>query len=116
MPILHHLFAFLLGLIVFFQPGSQVNAEASTSLQQFNSPIMKIESDKGVFLITTDSGIQWVQVEEEGRIQLKTLDVGDIIDVIVEIRPDPTPPLVKSWKLARSGSSCRVFNGRTCTP
>jgi hypothetical protein len=58
----------------------------------------------------------WVQVEEEAKIQLKTLDVGDIIDVIVEMRPDPTPPLVKSWKLARSGSSCKVFNGRTCSP
>ncbi|GJL59446.1 MAG: hypothetical protein NPIRA03_23030 [Nitrospirales bacterium] len=116
MPLPHHLLGFLLGLIVFFQPGSQVFAEASTSLQKFNSPIMKIESDKGVFLITTDSGIQWVQVEEAAKIQLKTLDVGDIIDVIVEMRPDNTPPLVKSWKLARSGSPCKVFNGKTCSP
>ena len=116
MPTPHHLFAFLLGLMVFFQTGSPVFAEASTSLQKFNSPIMKIESDKGVFLITTDSGIQWIQVEEEAKIQLKTLEVGDIIDVIVEMRPDNIPPLVKSWKLARSGSSCKVFNGRTCSP
>ncbi|HBP89169.1 MAG: hypothetical protein KC592_08310 [Nitrospira sp.] len=112
----HHLIGFLLGVIVLFQTGSPVFAEASTSLQTFNSPIMKIESDKGVFLITTDSGIQWIQVAEEGKIQLKTLDVGDIIDVIVEMRPDNTPPLVKSWKLARSASSCKVFNGKTCSP
>lgn len=115
MPTPHHLFAFLLGLIVFFQTGSPVFAEASTSLQKFNSPIMKIESDKGVFLITTDSGIQWIQVEEEAKIQLKTLEVGDIIDVIVEMRPDNIPPLVKSWKLARSASSCKVFDGKTCS-
>jgi hypothetical protein len=116
MPIPHHLLGFLLGLMVFFQLGSQVFAEASTSLQQFNSPIMKIESDKGVFLITTDSGIQWVQVDEAAKVQLRTLDVGDIIDVIVEMRSDDTPPLVKSWKLARSGSPCKVFNGKTCSP
>jgi hypothetical protein len=77
---------------------------------------MKIESDKGVFLITTDAGIQWIQVEEEAKMQLKTLEVGDIIDVIVEMRPDNIPPLVKSWKLARSASSCKVFDGKTCRP
>jgi hypothetical protein len=116
MPTPHRLFGFLLGLMVCFLTGSQVFAEASTSLQTFNSPIMKIESDKGVFLITTDAGIQWIQVEEEAKMQLKTLEVGDIIDVIVEMRPDNIPPLVKSWKLARSASSCKVFDGKTCRP
>ncbi|PJA78620.1 MAG: hypothetical protein CO149_03035 [Nitrospirae bacterium CG_4_9_14_3_um_filter_51_5] len=116
MPTPHRLLGFLLGLMVFFQTGLQVFAEASTSLQRFNSPIMKIESDKGVFLITTDSGIQWIQVEEEAKIQLKTLEVGDIIDVIVEMRPNNIPPLLKSWKLARSASPCKVFDGKTCSP
>ena len=115
MPTLHHMLGFLLGLLVFVQTGGQVFAEASTALQKFNSPIVKIEADKGVFLITTDSGIQWIQVEEEAKVQLKTLDVGDIIDVIVEMRPDHVPPLLKSWKLARSASPCKVFDGKTCS-
>lgn len=115
MSTLHHTLGFLLGLIVFVQPGAQVFSEASTTLLQFNSPIVKIEADKGVFLITTDAGIQWIQVEEEAKAQLKTLDVGDLIDVIVEMRPNNTPPLLKSWKLARSASPCKVFDGKTCS-
>jgi hypothetical protein len=106
---------FLFGLIVFIQTGAMVFSEASTTLQNFNSPIVKIEADKGAFLITTDSGIQWIQVKEEAKVQLKTLEVGDIIDIIVEVRPDNVPPLLKSWKLARSASPCKVFDGKTCS-
>jgi len=115
MPTPHHLLGFLIGLIVFFQTGALVFSEASTTLQKFNSPIVKIEADKGAFLITTDSGIQWIQVEEEAKVQLKTLGVGDIIDIIVEMRSDNVPPLLKSWKLARSASPCKVFDGKTCS-
>lgn len=115
MPTFHHFFGFLLGLILCAQSGGLVSSEASTTLLQINSPIVKIEADKGVFLITTDSGIQWIQVEEEAKIPLKTLDVGDIIDIIVEMRPNDIPPLLKSWKLARSASPCKVFDGKTCS-
>jgi hypothetical protein len=115
MPTTHHMLGFLLGVLVFLHTGGNVFAEASTTLQKFNSPIVKIESDKGVFLITTDSGIQWIQVEERAKVQLKTLDVGDIIDIVVEVRPDNVPPLLKSWKLARSASPCKVFDGKTCS-
>lgn len=114
MPTLHHMLGFLLGLTVFLQTGTLVFSEASTTLQNFNSPIVKIEADKGVFLITTESGIQWIQVEEEAKVPLKTLDVGDIIDITVEMRPNNTPPLLKSWRLARSASPCKVFDGKTC--
>ena len=116
MPTSRHMLGFVLGLIVFVHTGNHVFAEASTTLQNFKSPIMKIEADKGVFLITTDSGIQWIQVEEGAKTQLKTLNVGDMIDVIVEMRPNNTPPLLlKSWKLARSSSPCKVFDGKTCS-
>jgi hypothetical protein len=115
MSTLHHMVGFLLGLILSLTTGSYVLSEASATLLQIQSPIVKIEADKGVFLITTDSGIQWIQVEEEAKVPLKTLDVGDIIDVIVEMRSDHVPPLLKSWKLARSASSCKIFDGKTCS-
>ena len=115
MPTPHHMLGFLFGLMVFLLTGAMVFSEASTTLQNFNSPIVKIEADKGVFLITTDSGIQWIQVEEEAKVQLKTLEVGDIIDIVVEVRPDNIPPLLKSWKLARSASPCKVFDGKICS-
>ncbi len=92
-----------------------VFAEASPTLKSYYSPIVRLEADKGYFLITTNSGIQWIQVEDPGKEHLKTLEVGDMIDVVVQLRPDPAPPLLKTWKLARSASPCTVFNGQTCS-
>jgi hypothetical protein len=105
----------LIVLTLLFQTSVPVFADASTSLKSYYSPIVRLEPDKGYFLITTDSGIQWIQVEDPVKEHLKTLDVGDMIDVVVEIRPDNVPPLLKSWKLARSASPCKVLKGQTCS-
>jgi len=102
-------------LTLLFQTSVPVFADASTSLKSYYSPIVRLEPEKGYFLITTDSGIQWIQVEDPVKEHLKTLDVGDMIDVVVEIRPDNVPPLLKSWKLARSASPCKVLKGQTCS-
>ena len=102
-------------LTLLFQTSVPVFADASTSLKSYYSPIVRLEPDKGYFLITTDSGIQWIQVEDPVKEHLKTLEVGDMIDVVVEIRPDNVPPLLKSWKLARSASPCKVLKGQTCS-
>ena len=98
-----------------FPTNTPVFVDASTSLKSYYSPIVRLEPDKGYFLITTDSGIQWIQVEDPVKEHLKTLDVGDMIDVVVQIRPDNVPPLLKSWKLARSASPCKVFDGKACS-
>jgi hypothetical protein len=112
----------LLALALIFQTTAPVFAEASTSLKSYYSPIVRLEPDKGFFLITTDSGIQWIKVEEPGKTHLKTLAVGDMIDIVVELRENAEPqendqklpPLLKSWKLARSDSPCKVFDGKSC--
>ncbi len=109
--VVNSLFAF--GLL--FLTSAPVFAEASTSLKSYYSPIVRLEAEKGYFLITTNAGIQWIQVEDAAKKHLKTLEVGDMIDVVVQLRSDPTPPLLKSWKLARSASECTVFNGQTCS-
>jgi len=109
-------------LTFLFQTTAPVFAEASTSLKSYYSPIVRLEPDKGFFLITTDSGIQWIKVEEPGKTHLKTLAVGDMIDIVVELRENAEPqendqklpPLLKSWKLARSDSPCKVFDGKSC--
>ncbi len=106
----------LIGLVLVLQSTTPVFAEASTNFKSYYSPIVRLEADKGYFLITTDSGIQWIQVEEAAKAHLKTLEVGDMIDVIVELRPDDVPPLLKSWKLARSSSPCKIFDGKSCSP
>jgi len=104
-----------IGLILALQTTAPVFAEATTKLKSYYSPIVRLEADKGYFLVTTDSGIQWIQVEDNAKPHLKTLEVGDMIDIVVQLRPDNVPPLLQSWKLARSSSSCKIFNGKTCS-
>jgi len=82
----------------------------------YYSPIVRVEVEKGFILITTDSGILWVQVEDHVKPHLETLSLGDMIDVKVEFRPDNLPPLLRTWKLARSQSPCKLFDGKTCQP
>ncbi len=110
----YHWLCVFFGLGLLFQANAPVFAEASTTLKSYYSPIVRLEPDKGYFLITTDSGIQWIQVEDKVKAQLKTLAVGDMIDVVVEIRPNNIPPILKSWKLARSASPCKIFDGHSC--
>lgn len=105
----------LLAIALLIVTSVPVFAEASPTLKSYYSPIVRLEPDKGYFLITTNSGIQWVQVEDPVKEHLKTLEVGDMIDIVVQLRPDPVPPLLKSWKLARSASPCKVLNGQTCS-
>ncbi len=105
----------LVALAFLICTASPVFADTSISLKSYYSPIVKLEANNGYFLITTDSGIQWIQVEDPGKEHLKTLEVGDMIDVVVQLRPDPDPPLLKSWKLARSASPCTIFNGQICS-
>ncbi len=105
----------LVCLIIAFHTSSPVFAESATTLKSYYSPIVRLEADKGYFLVTTDSGIQWIQVEDNVKPHLKTLEVGDMIDIVVELRPDNVPPLLKSWKLPRSSSPCKIFDGKVCT-
>ena len=89
-------------------------AQEPGQVKGYYSPIVRIEVEKGFFLITTDSGILWVQVEDHVKPHLQTLSLGDMIDVTVEYRPDNLPPILKSWKLARSESACKFFDGKVC--
>jgi hypothetical protein len=111
----NRLLGFLLGLSLTLAAWNPIFAEAANPLKRFNSPIVKLEPEKGFFLITTDVGILWVQVEEFVKEYLKTLEVGDFIDVVVEMRSNHTPPILKSWKLSRSGSFCKIFDGKACS-
>ena len=112
----------IIGLIIVLHTGAPAVAEASTTIKSYYSPIVRLEPEKGYLLITTDSGIQWIQVDATAKPHLKTLAVGDMIDIVVELRENAEPkendqklpPLLKSWKLARSGSPCVIFDGKTC--
>ena len=47
-------------------------------------------------------------VESTGR------DGGLGLDITIQFRPDNLPPLLMNWKLARSKSPCKIFDGQTC--
>ena len=105
----------LLFIIFIFTFTSLVSAQQKPGqVKSYYSPIVRLEVEKGFFLITTDSGILWIQVAEEVKPHLKTLNLGDMIDVVVQFRPDNLPPILVSWKLARSESPCVLFDGKTC--
>lgn len=106
-------FAWIL-LILFIQP-SWVFAQQPGQVKSYYSPIVRLEPEKGFLLITTDSGILWIQVEESVKPHIETLGVGDMIDVTVQFRPDNLPPILLKWKLARSESPCKIFDGKTCS-
>ncbi len=90
-------------------------AQGPGQVKSYYSPIVRLEPEKGFLLITTDSGILWIQVEDSVKPHLMNLAVGDMIDVTVQFRPDNLPPILQKWKLARSESPCKVFDGKTCS-
>jgi len=108
------IFLALILLLLFIGP-SFTHAQEPGQLKSYYSPIIRIEPEKGFLLITADSGILWVQVEDTAKPHLKDLGVGDMIDVTVQFRPDNLPPILQTWKLARSESPCKIFDGKTCS-
>ena len=89
-------------------------AQKPGDVKSYYSPIIRLEPDKGFLLITADSGILWVQVEDHAKGHLSGLGVGDMIDVTIQFRPDNLPPILLRWKLAQSASACKVFDGKSC--
>ena len=109
------LFFLILILLILFITPSFTLAQKPGQVKSYYSPIVRLEPEKGFLLITTDSGILWIQVEDQVKPHLQTLGVGDMIDVTVQFRPDNLPPILQKWKLAQSGSPCKIFDGKTCS-
>lgn len=102
-------------LLILFLGPSFIFAQKPGQIKSYYSPVIRIEPEKGFLLITADSGILWVQVEDHVKPHLQTLGVGDMIDVTIQFRPDNLPPLLQKWKLAQSKSPCKVFDGKACS-
>ena len=102
-------------LLILFVGQTFTFAQAAGQVKSYYSPIVRLEPEKGFLLITTDSGILWIQVEDSVKPHLQNLGVGDMIDVTVQFRPDNLPPILMKWKLARSESPCKIFDGKNCS-
>ncbi len=105
----------LISFSLFSWPGAGA-AQNPGDVKGFYSPIVRIEVEKGFFMIVPP-GIPplWIQVEDHVKPHLQGLSLGDMIDVQVQFRPDNLPPILQSWKLARSESACKLFDGKSCS-
>lgn len=78
------------------------------------SAIIQIEPKKGYILVTNNSNVVWVEASKAAKPHIWKLPVGEMIDIVVEMRGNKKPPLMKSWKLVSGESDCKSFDGRRC--
>lgn len=81
------------------------------------SPVIQVVPDhngKGFIRVSTQGGVLWVEASEAAKPHLSELPVGSLIDITIVFRGKPTPPLIKSWRLASGDSPCPIFDGQQC--
>ncbi|WP_447973169.1 hypothetical protein [Nitrospira sp. Kam-Ns4a] len=78
------------------------------------SPIIDVDPQSGVIIVSSDAGIVIVEVPEAAKPHLSKLPISGMIDIVVEWRGKGKPALLKSWKVAGGESACKVFDGKTC--
>jgi hypothetical protein len=81
--------------------------------KSFYSPIVHVDKDKGVIVVSNSGKVFAVEVPEAAKPHLEKLPVSGMIDIVVEMRAD-NAPLLKTWKVAGGESSCKHFDGKTC--
>ncbi len=86
---------------------------AQAETRSFYSPLLKVDPQGGYIVIANSGAIIGIEVPPEAKPHLETLQVSNLIDVVVEMRGDQ-PPLLKRWKLASGESPCRIFDGKEC--
>lgn len=93
----------------------QAQARKESSEKAIYSPIIQIAPKKGYIMVAKDNNVIWVQASNEAKPHVKKLPVGEMIDIVVEMRGKKKPPLMKSWKLVSGESQCKNFNGKKCS-
>ena len=78
------------------------------------SSIIQVAPKKGYIMVTKDNNVIWVKASKAAKRHVKELPVGEMIDIVVEMR-GKKPPIMKSWKLVSGESRCKNFNGKKCT-
>lgn len=82
--------------------------------KSFYSPIIYVDTEKGLVVISTHSGVIAVQATEAAKPHLDQLPVNGMIDITVVHRGADKLPLIKSWTVAAGESRCKHFDGNTC--
>lgn len=81
--------------------------------KSFFSPIIDINTEKGLIVISADGKVFAVEASEAAKPHLGKLPISGMIDLVVELRGE-NPPLIKTWKVAGGESSCKIFDGKSC--
>ena len=92
----------------------QARAPQQNTEQGIYSSIVQVAPKKGYIMVTKDNNVMWVQASAAAKPHVKDLPVGEMIDIVVEMRGAKKPPLMKSWKLVSGESRCKNFNGKKC--
>ena len=92
----------------------QAQAQQQSKEQGIYSSIVQVAPKKGYIMVTKDNNVMWVQASPAAKPYVKELPVGEMIDIVVELRGGKKPPLMKSWKLVSGESRCKNFNGKKC--
>lgn len=93
----------------------QAQASNQSSEKAIYSSIVQVAPKKGYIMVTQDNNVIWVQASDAAKPHVKELPVGEMIDIVVEMRGKKQPPLMKSWKLVSGESRCKNFNGKKCS-
>lgn len=100
----------LIVLLVTVMPPTYVSAEE----RSFYSPVIHIDKEKHQILISTSGKVFYVDVPDAAKPHIDKLPISGLVDFVVEMRGDETPPLVKTWKVKSGESTCMYFNGKEC--
>jgi len=82
--------------------------------QGIYSVIVGVEPKKGYILVTKDSNVIWVEASKAAKPHVRKLPVGEMIDIVVQMRGKKHAPLMTQWKLASGESKCLHFDGKRC--
>jgi len=91
----------------------QAQAPQQNKEQGIYSSIVQVAPKKGYIMVTKDNNVMWVQASDAAKPHVQDLPVGEMIDIVEEMR-GKKPPLMKSWKLVSGESRCKNFNGKKC--
>lgn len=92
----------------------QVFAQGNAVEKSFYSPIIFVDTEKGLVVISTHSGVIAVEASEAAKPHLDQLPVNGMIDITVVSREGGKFPLIKSWTVAAGESRCKHFDGKSC--
>ncbi len=109
------LVAFLLSVGL---PVTAISAEPEKSDKEksYYGTVLAVNKDTKILkLIGNDGSMVDLAAEDKAAKHLDKIPLNSLIDITVEMR-DGALPVIKSWKMAQAQSSCRIFDGKMCTP